>query len=133
MPWKGDPVSPWQARTKTFESKDGNVSLVISTHWTNGITLQQRFNVEMDSRVKEGATVNYSVMKDNWFVVSGTNSLGFEFYTKWVSFGDRNTNQARYVTFTFVYPSSQRNVYDPAVSKMAREFVPNMPGDYDRE
>jgi hypothetical protein len=71
-PWKGDPVSPWRARTKTLESKDQNVSLVISTHWTVEITLQQRFSEEIDSRIKEGAKINYRVIKDNWFVVSGT-------------------------------------------------------------
>jgi hypothetical protein len=99
IPWKGDPVSPWQARTKTFEFKDGNVSLVISTHWINGATLHQRFSDEIDSRTKEGANINYSVIKDNWFVVSGTNSLGFEFYTKLVVFGDINSGQTRYIYF----------------------------------
>jgi hypothetical protein len=79
MPWQGDSVSPWQARTKTFESKNAKVSLVISTHRTNGIGLQQRFSDEIDSGIREGARINYSVIKDNWFVVSGTNSLGFEF------------------------------------------------------
>jgi hypothetical protein len=128
-----DRRGPWQARAKTFESKDGNVSLVISTHWTNGITLQQRFSDEIDSRIKEGATINYSVIKDNWFVVSGSNSLGFEFYAKFIVFGDLNRGEARYITFTFAYPTSQRAIYDAAVTKMAREFVPDMPGDYDRE
>lgn len=133
QPWKGDPASPWQARTKTFQSKDGNISLVISTHWTNGRTPQEFFNDEVSARQKEGALINYSVLKDNWFVVSGTNSLGFEYYTKCVVFGDEATGQARYVEFTFAYPTSQRSVYDRAVTKMSREFVPDMPGDYDRE
>jgi hypothetical protein len=133
QPWKGDPVSPWQARTKTFQSKDGNVSLVISTHWTNGRTPQEFFNDEVSARQKEGALINYSVLKDNWFVVSGTNSLGFEYYTRLIVLGDRATGQSRYVEFTFAYPTSQRSIYDRAVTKMSREFVPDMPGDYDRE
>jgi hypothetical protein len=133
QPWKGDPVSPWQARTKTFQSRAGNVSLVISTHWTNGRTPQEFFHDEVSARQNESALINYSVLKDNWFVVSGTNSLGFEYYTKLVVFGDRATGQARYVEFTFAYPTSQRRIYDRAVTKMSREFVPDMPGDYDRE
>jgi hypothetical protein len=133
QPWKGDPVSPWQVRTKTFQSKDGKVSLVISTHWTNGRTLQELFNDEVSARQKEGALINYNVLKDNWFVVSGTNSLGFEYYTKLVVFGDEATGQARYVEFTFAYPTSQRSIYDRAVTKMSREFVPDMPGNFDRE
>ena len=133
MPWKGDPVSPWQARTKTFQSKNGDVSLVISTHWTNGVTLRERFNDEINSRIKEGARTTYSVIKDNWFVISGRNSLGFEFYTKLVMFRDIKRGGARYVTFTFAYPASQRAVYDVAVTKMGREFVADLPGDYDRD
>ena len=133
MPWKGDPVSPWQARTKTFQSKNANVSLVISTHWTNGVTLQERFTDEINSRKKEGASINYSVIKDNWFVVSGTNSLGFEFYTKLVMLEDIKRGEARYVTFTFAYPRSQRAIYGAALTKMAREFVPDLPGEYDRD
>jgi hypothetical protein len=125
MPWKGDPVSPWQARTKTFESKDGNVSLVVSTHWTNGIALQKRFSDEIDSRIKEGANVSYSVIKDNWFVVSGTNSLGFEFYTKLVVFGDVKTGESRYITFTFAYPTVtkgylRRSCYQCLTSLLSR-------------
>jgi hypothetical protein len=112
MPWQGNPVSPWQARTKTFESKDRTVSLVISTHWMNDLTLQERFSDAIDSRTKEGASINYSVIKDNWFVVSGINSLGFEFYTKLVVFGGVNSGQTRYITFTFAYPTSQRATYD---------------------
>ena len=107
--------------------------MVISTHRTNGIGLQQRFSDEIDSGIREGARINYSVIKDNWFVVSGTNSLGFEFYTKLVVFGDVKKDEARYVTFTFAYPTSQRAIYDSAVTKMAREFVPDLPGDCDRE
>jgi hypothetical protein len=45
---KGDPAGPWQA--KTFHSKDGNVSLVISTHWTNGRTPQELFSDEVSRR-----------------------------------------------------------------------------------
>jgi hypothetical protein len=44
--------------------------------------------------------------------------LGFEFYTKYVVFGDRNAGAARYITLTFAYPTSQRNIYDPAVTKI---------------
>ena len=107
--------------------------MVISTHWTNGRTPQEFFNDEVSARQKEGALINYSVLKKNWFVVSGTNSLGFEYYTKLVIFGDEATGQSRYVEFTFAYPTSQRAIYDRAVTKMSREFVPDMPGNYDRE
>ena len=133
MPWTGDPASPWQNRSKTFQSADGNVSLSVSTHWTNGRTIQNFFKDAVNQRSDEGALINYSILKDNWCVVSGVNSLGFEFYTKYVVFGDRNAGAARYITFTFAYPTSQRNIYDPAVTKINREFIPALPGNYDRE
>jgi hypothetical protein len=38
----------------------------------------------VSGRTDEKATINYTFIKDNWFVVSGTNSLGFEFYTKFL-------------------------------------------------
>jgi len=31
-PWNGDPQSPWQNRSKTFQSADAKVSLAITTH-----------------------------------------------------------------------------------------------------
>lgn len=131
--WKGDPASPWQNRNKTFESKDGKVSLTISTHGTDDRTFQDFFNDTVAEGTKGRDHINYSIIKDDCCVISGTNSLGFEFYSKWVVFKDGDTGMRRYVTFDFVYPSSQRRIYDPAVAKIAREFVPDMPGHYDRD
>ncbi|MBV8212227.1 MAG: hypothetical protein JOZ08_03260 [Verrucomicrobia bacterium] len=133
MPWNGDPVSPWQNRNKTFQSSDGEVSLSISTHWTDERTLEESFKDEVAQRAKGGDLINYSVLRDGWYVVSGTNSLGFEFYSKRVVFTDESTGVQRYITFDFVYPASQRKVYDPAVTKIAGEFVPDLPGKYDRD
>jgi hypothetical protein len=107
--------------------------LTISTHWTDDRTLQDFFNDAVSERTNGRDHINYSTIKDDWCVISGTNSLGFEFYSKWVVFRDGDTGMRRYVTFDFVYPSSQRRIYDPAVAKIAREFVPDMPGHYDRD
>jgi hypothetical protein len=133
MLWKGDPQSPWQNRSKTFQSTDGKVSLSITTHWTDGQMLEEAFKNEVGERAKGGDLINYSVLRDGWYVVSGTNSLGFEFYSKRVVFTDEATGMPRYITFDFVYPASQRKMYDPAVTKIAREFVPDIPGKYDRD
>ena len=133
MPWNGDPESPWQNRNKTFQSPDGKMSLSISTHWTDDRTLEEAFKDEVAERAKGGDLINYSVLRDSWYVVSGTNSLGFEFYSKRVVFTDEGTGVQRYIIFDFVYPESQRKVYDPAVTKIAREFIPDLPGKYDRD
>jgi hypothetical protein len=132
-PWKGDPESPWRNRSKTFQSKDEKVSLSIVTHWTNGRTLRDFFNDEVSDRKKGGDRINYSTIKNDWCVISGTNTLGFEFYSKWFVFTDEATKTPRYITFDFAYPASQRASYDPAVMKIAREFVPDMKGEYPRD
>jgi hypothetical protein len=93
------------------------VSLSISTHWTNDRTLQEFFSDEITERTKAGDRINYSVIRDNWCVDSGTNSLGFEFYSKRVVFTDERTGTPRYINFDFVYPASQRHIYDSAVEQ----------------
>jgi len=95
--------------------------------------LEEVFKDEVAERAKGGDLINYSVLRNSWYVVSGTNSLGFEFYSKRVVFTDETTGRPRYITFDFVYPASRRKMYDTAVSKIAREFVPDMPGKYDRD
>jgi hypothetical protein len=70
-------------------------------------------------------------------VISGTNQQGFEYYSKTVVFTDHNrgygSDVARFINYDFVYPASQRAIYDPAAVKIAREFVPNLPGSYERD
>jgi hypothetical protein len=105
---------------------DGKVELSIVTHWTNDQTLQEFYKDEIASRTEGKDYINYSVIKDSWYVISGTNSLGFEFYTKRCVFG--NKGNPRYVDFDFVYPTSQRSVYDAVVIKIAHEFIPDLPG-----
>src|SRR6266403_47220 len=65
--------------------------------------------------------VNYSVIKDNWFVISGTNAKGFEFYLK--LFVDEDQDGRWYIDFDFTYPNSEREKYDPICSRLARSFT----------
>jgi hypothetical protein len=117
-----------------FESKDGNVSLVVYTHvlmtpsdrllfGKDFQTLHSYFGYAVSGRTEEKAIINYTFMKDNWFVVSGTNSLGFEFYTKCWMYEDHE------IEFTFVYP--KQKAYEPILLKFLRNFVPNLPGEWD--
>jgi len=77
----GDPSSPAQWRTTLFESPDKKVSLEISTH-SNSLqkSLQDFFHEDVAQRTEGGDEINYSVLKNNWFVVSaptlrGSNSM----------------------------------------------------------
>jgi hypothetical protein len=132
QPWTGDPVSAWQIRSRTFESKDEKVTLFIVTHFTVNRTLRDFYNAEFASRLNGGDGINYWVLKNNWYVISGTNSLGFEYYSKMVVFHDPGSGSQRYIYYDFVYPASQRATYDAAATKIARKFVPNLPGQYER-
>ena len=132
LPWTGHPVSAWQIRSRTFASKDGKVSLSIVTHFTLDRTLQDFYNSEFARRLNGGDGINYWILKNNWYVISGTNSLGFEYYSKTVVFTDQGSGSQRYINYDFVYPASQRAIYDAAAAKIARKFVPNLPGRYER-
>lgn len=118
--------SSTQWRIKDFRSEDGEVELYVETHSMNtDASLQENLNYEVSNRTQGGDYINYSVIKDNWYVVSGTNAKGYEFYKKYFDSGDW------WISFDFVYPRSQHRIYDPMVAKIARDFVPKLAGDYD--
>jgi hypothetical protein len=128
---QGDPNSPAQWRNTVFESKDGKVGLYVETHANPpGKNLRDFFNEEFTNRTQGGDKINYTLVKENWYVISGTNSKGFEFYKKFFVFPSID-NPDWWITFDFVYPVSQRTMYDPMATKIAGEFVPNLPGKYD--
>jgi hypothetical protein len=115
-----------------FVSKDRNVSLEIMTHFTLERILQDFYNFEFAHRLNGGDGINYWTLRKNWYVLSGTNALGFEYYSKTVVFHDPGSGSQRYIHYDFVYPASQRATFDAAAAKIARKFVPNLPGQYER-
>jgi hypothetical protein len=69
-----------------LESPDKKVSLVRREDpKVEGKTLNDYFNQWMKYRLDDG-TVDYSFVKDNWFVICRVNSLGYEFYAKFYLF-----------------------------------------------
>jgi hypothetical protein len=135
MPWKGDPSSSEQWRTKSFQSKDGEVELYVETHSIIPEfkkSLQDEFNDEFTRRTQGGDHINYSVVKNNWYVITGTNAKGYEFYKKYFIFSsDRTDEDGWWIYFDLVYPHSERQFYDPIVAKIAHDFIPKLPGKYD--
>lgn len=116
--------SPGWRHSTSFESKDGSVSLRVYTLWL-GVDepLHAFFKEKIAERTEEPAVINYTFIKDNWFVVSGTNSVGFEFYTKFWKYEDHT------VELTFVYP--KQKAYELILLRFLRNFVPNLPGEWD--
>jgi hypothetical protein len=132
VPWTGDPTSAWQIRHLMFVSKDRNVSLEIVTHFTNERTLQDFYNYEFAHRLNVGDGINYWTIRKNWYVISGTNAQSFEYYSRTVVFTDPGSGAQRSIHYDFVYPASQRATYDAAATNIARKFVPDLPGQYER-
>ena len=126
---QGDPASSQQWRLQIFRAEGGKVDLEIYTHPTEK-TLQEFFNDEIAKRTEGGDRINYSIIKDNWFVISGSNVKGFEFYHK-LFMGESQEQGRWFVDFDFTYPISQREIYDPITSRIARSFNPNLPGQHD--
>jgi hypothetical protein len=100
--------------------------LEIYTHPTEK-TLQEFFTDEMARRTEGKDVVNYSVIKDNWFVISARNTKGLEFYHK--LFVGEDQDGSWYIDFDFTYPS-ERGKYDPICSRLARSFT-LPPGKHD--
>ena len=110
------------------ESTDGKVELYVETHpIEESESLEQFFNEKLAGRVSGGDHIEYSLRKDNWYVISGVNTKGFEFYEKFYRFSDPDGG-SWYIYFDFVYPHSEHAKYDPMVATIAKGFNPRLPG-----
>ena len=87
------------------------------------------FGDEVSRRTQGGDQVQYTFQKDNWFVVTGVNAKGFEYYAKSYFFEDSSGRW--YISWDFVYPHEQHKLYDPLVATIAKGFIPNLPGQHE--
>jgi hypothetical protein len=128
---EADQHTSWTWRTKSFRSEDGKVELYIETHSIGEPkTLEQFFNEKLANRTSGGDHIGYVLTKDHWYVISGDNALGFEFYEKFYEFQD-STGESWYIYFDFIYPHAQHEKYDPMVATIAAGFKPNLPGNHE--
>lgn len=111
----------------TFKSKDGKVTLLAYAHFLqkdDGDTLESRWKDEL---AKRGETVTYKKKGETWFVVSGVEKDGTEYYRKFA------TEKGNWATFLITYPHADHEKYDAWVTKIEKSFVPFLKGeDYDR-
>jgi hypothetical protein len=120
---------PTNGGGRRYHSADHEVSLVAMGAHTHAEvpdeSLDGFWQKELDDR---GHTVTYRFKKNNFYVISGSNANGYEFYHKVFFF------PGYWVEFEMTYPHSQRQRYDEWVKRIAREFVPTQPdnGQYDR-
>jgi len=64
-----------------------------------------------------GDAVSYKRKGDTWFVVSGVNKAGLEFYSK------AYANSSAVTLLRITYPHSQNNIYDPWVTLIEKNFT----------
>src|SRR6267378_2712239 len=82
VPWRilhpgADPSSPQQWRTRTFRSRDREVSLDVETHSVaEPKSLEQFFKEKIANRTSGGDHIGNVLTKENWYVISGDNAQG---------------------------------------------------------
>lgn len=113
-------------RTSVLASEDGEEQLKFNFYPTSDSSkLQEYFEEELTDCQKKGDTITYSVIKDNWYVISGVDSdEHYEFYTKSYFIPSKGDDSGEHASFNFSYPHSEHATYDPMVSIIAKGFIP---------
>lgn len=100
----------------TFVSRDNAFAI---TAW-GGLTDEAPdfvFEQEWQRAVKRvGRTINYQKKSGSWFVVSGTDARGIEFYQKFTMLGNH------IASFELTYPKARLREFDPLVIGIERGF-----------
>jgi hypothetical protein len=75
-----------------------------------------------------GDTVTYKIKKNDFYVISGVSSNGYEYYHKVFFY------PTYWVEFEITYPHSKHQRYDAWVQRISHEFISALPdnGQYDR-
>jgi hypothetical protein len=123
-----EPV-PTNGSGRRYHSADQEVSLVALGGHTHPDSLGESLNSFWEKELTDrGDTVTYKLKKDGFYVISGINQNGFEFYHKVFFY------PTYWVEFEITYPHSKHQLYDSWVERISREFVSALPdnGQYDR-
>ena len=114
---------------RRYHSADHEVSLAAMGSHTHpdllGESLDGFWQKELADR---GDTVTYKIKKNDFYVISGVSSNGYEYYHKVFFY------PTYWVEFEITYPHSKHQHYDAWVERIAHEFIPALPdnGQYDR-
>ncbi len=109
-------VSPSDAPETSFISSDGSFTI---SAWGGRSTQEPTSLLEDEWRTAQrqpNRTINYRRRSGSWFVVSGTENDGTEFYEKFLS---RGTQVA---AFTLRYPRARLREFEPWVEKIEDGF-----------
>jgi hypothetical protein len=117
---------PENGAGRRYHSADHQVSLsVAGSHAFPEDSLDNFWQTELNTR---GETVTYKFKKDNYYVISGVNPNGYEFYHKVFFY------PTYWLEFEITYPHPRHAIYDAWVERIAHDFVAVLPdnGQYDR-
>jgi hypothetical protein len=123
-----EPV-PANGGGRRYHSANQDVSLATSGSHSHPDLVDESLNGFWQKELADrGDTVTYKVKKDDFYVVSGVNPNGYEYYHKVFFY------PTYWVEFEITYPHSKRQLYDPWVDRISRDFIPALPdnGHYDR-
>ena len=117
---------PTNGGGREFHLPNKEFSVATSAHFfvpDSGDSFDKRWEEELQI---PDVNITYKKKADNWYVVSGVAKDGTEFYHKLYRKG------SNWAAFEITYPHAQNKKYDPWVTRIAKEFVPFLAGDYDR-
>ena len=120
---------PTDGAGRRYHSADNEVSLATSGSHTHPGERNESLDSFWQKELGERATtVTYKVKRNNWYVISGLNPNGYEFYHKVFFY------PTYWVEFEITYPHAQHERYDPWVARISHDFSPALPenGSYDR-
>jgi len=120
---------PTNVAGRNYHSADHEVSLVAMGSHTHPEDLKESLeSFWQEELARRGETVTYKLKRANWYVISGVNPNGYEFYHKAFFY------PIYWVEFEITYPHALHDRYDPWVERIAHDFVPVLPdnGQYDR-
>jgi len=123
-----EPV-PANGGGRRYHSADQEVSFAAFGSHTHPDDFAESLNGFWKKELADrGNTVTYKLKKEDFYVVSGVNQNGYEFYHKVFFY------PTYWVEFEITYPHSKRQKYDAWVDRIAHDFVPALPdnGQYDR-
>lgn len=113
---QGDPSSISDGNTETLSDGTMSVCLQCEPTWDRRVFE----TVWKDQLRARGSSITYKVKRDGWFVVSGVEPGGVEFYTKaWLLPEGGFLLEA-------TYPHARNSAYDPILDRMLKDFQPGI-------
>lgn len=118
--------TPSGADGRVLQSADGKAKLLVATFPNDDNLSLEAYRQFLLEGNYAGTRIDYSPLKNRWFVLSGERGA-FTFYER-VTFscGGQLIN-----SWAMIYPTAQKNTYDPVVEAVAKTYTPGSGPDGD--